>query len=156
MMQKILGYISGVSVLPILYFAFRWFLRTTDVMVAYNWSWQGMDFYPNFDLRNYSSSKAYVLGNIAYTRNNGKEIVTFDNKSLWGLELKPGTTTHLSSAPVLTLNSLADCLKVEVTVRLQNGREFKGQGPGQPYTGFRKHAFALRQKIERSSVPLPS
>jgi hypothetical protein len=155
-MQKILGYISSVSVLPILYFVFRWFLRTTDVLVAYNWSWQGVNFYPNFDIRNYSSSKAYVLGNIAYTRNNGKEVLALDNKSLWGLELKPGTITHLSSAPVLTLNSLPDCLKVEVTVRLQNGREFRGQGPGQLYTGFRKRAFALRQKIERSSVPLTS
>jgi hypothetical protein len=46
-----------------------------------------------------------------------------------------------------------ECLTVEVRVRLQNGREFKGQGPGQLYKGIRKAAFALRQRIEKASLP---
>lgn len=154
-MHQILGYISAAGVAPVLLFAYRWFLLKTDVMVGYNWSWHGTDFHPNFDVRNRSSSKSYVIGNIAYTRNNGKEIITFDNKSLWGHELKPGTIAHLDAAAVPKVNSMADCLKVEVTLRLQNGREFRGQGPGQLYAGLRKYAFALRQRIDKSSLPLP-
>lgn len=156
-MHAILGYISAAGVLSVVAFAYRWFLLKTDVEVAYNWSWHGISFYPNFDLRNRSGSKTYVLGNIAYTRNNGKEIVTFDNKSLWGSELKPGTITHPQQvAPVPKVNSMAACLTVEVTIRLQNGREFKGQGPGQLRTGWLKYAYMLRQRIEKSSLPLPS
>jgi hypothetical protein len=153
-MHSILSYISAAGVFSVVAFTYHWFLLKTDVMVAYNWSWQGTNFYPNFDLRNQSGSKTYVLGNIAYTRNNGKQVISFDNKSLWGQELKPGTIAHLSAAPVPTVNSMADCLEVEVTVRLQNSRAFKGQGPGQLFTGFRKYAFALRRRIEASSLPL--
>ena len=124
------------------------------MLVGYNWSWQGANFYPNFDIRNRSGSKTYVLANIAYTKKNGKEIITFDNKSLWGYELKPGTIANLQAAPALKLNSVRECLEVEVRVRLQNGREFKGEGPGQLYKGVRKIAFALRQRMERASLPL--
>lgn len=67
-MHAILGYISAASVLSALVFAYRWFLLKTDVEVAYNWSWQGVNFFPNFDLRNRSGSKTWVVGNIAYTR----------------------------------------------------------------------------------------
>lgn len=157
-MHQVLGCISAAAAgaASVSLFVYRWFLLKTDVEVGYNWSWRGKEFHPNFDIRNRSSSKTYVIGNIAYTRNNGKEIITFDNKSLWGHELKPGTIAVLDGAPVPKINSLADCLQVEVRLRVQNGREFKGQGPGQLYTGFRKHAFNLRQRIERSSLPLPS
>lgn len=154
-MHQLLRYISAAGIASVLLFTYRWFLLKTDVMVGYNWGWQGTDFHPNFDIRNRSGSKTYVIGNIAYTRNNGKEIITFDNKSFWGHELKPGTIAHLEAAPVSKVTSLADCLTVEITVRLQNGRGVKGQGPGQLYTGFRKYAFALRQRIEASSLPLP-
>src|SRR6266481_841169 len=117
-MHQIIGYISAAGVASVLLFAYRWFLLKTDVMVGYNWSWQGTNFHPNFDIRNRSGSKIYVIGNIAYTRNNGKEIITFDNKSLWGHELKPGTIVHLEAAPVPKVHSMADCLKVEVSLRL--------------------------------------
>jgi hypothetical protein len=140
----------------VLAFAYRWFLLKTDVEVGYNWSWQGINFYPNFDLRNRSGSRTYFLGNIAYTRDGGREIVDFDNKSVWSLELKPGTIVHLSAAPLMKVNTIAECLTLEVTVRLQNGREFKGQGPGQIRRGWLKYAYVLRQRIERSSLPLPS
>ncbi|MFZ3265185.1 MAG: hypothetical protein WA172_14370 [Terriglobales bacterium] len=156
-MHAFLHYISAAGAFTALIFVYRWFLLKTDVEVAYNWSWQGINFYPNFDLRNRSGSKTYVLANIAYTRNKGKEIITFDNKSLWGRELKPGTITLPEQvAPVPKVNSMAACLEVEVTIRLQSGREFKGQGPGQLRTGWLKYAYALRHRIDKSSLPLPS
>lgn len=75
-------------------------------MVGYNWTCLGIaGSHPNFDIRNRSSSRTYVLGNIKYTRNNGKEIVTFDNESLWGRELKPGTILHVETTLVQTINS---------------------------------------------------
>jgi hypothetical protein len=123
-------------------------------MVGYAWKWEGPNFHPSFDLRNRSGSKTYVLANIAYTKNGGKEILSIDNKSIWGHELKPGTIAYLEVAPVPNVHSRPECLNVEVRVRLQNGREFKGQGPGQLYKGIRKTAFALRQRLERASLPL--
>ena len=63
----------------------------TDVLVGYGWKCDGITgCYPRFDGRNRSGSKTYVLGNIAYTKNNGKEILSIDNRSIWGRELKPG------------------------------------------------------------------
>lgn len=153
---KILAGVVSIAALPTLVFIFRWFLLNTDVLVAYNWSWVGSNFYPNFDIRNLSRSKSYSLGNIKYTRAKGKEVLTIDNTSIWGHELKPGSIHHVSTAPLLKFGSLQDCLSVEVRVRLQSGREIKGQGPGQLYTGFRKFAFAIRQRIEKISLPLPS
>jgi hypothetical protein len=155
-MRALLGYISGAGVLSVLLFAYRWFLTKTDVTVGYNWSYHGTAFWPNFDIRNQSGSKTYVLGNIAYTKSHGKVIVGFDNKSIWGCEIRPGTITHLEGAPVPKISTLRDCPEVEVTLRLQNGREFKGQGPGQLYTGLRKFAFGLRQRIEKTALPLSS
>jgi hypothetical protein len=137
-------------------FLFRWFLLKTDVLVGYVWKWQGANFYPSFDVRNRSGSRTYVLGNIAYTRNDGKEIVAIDNASIMGKELKPGTIVYVEAAPVPTVHSMQDCLKVEVRLRLQNGWEFKGQGPGQLYKGARKFGFALRQRIVKASLPLAS
>ena len=69
--------------------------------------------------------------------------------------LKPGTITHLETAPVPHINSMQDCLGVEVRIRSQNSREFKGQGPGQLRTGFYKIAHVLREKLERHSIPTP-
>lgn len=155
-MHWLVGSISGAGILSVLLFAYRWFLVKTDVMVGYNWSFQGPNFWPNFDIRNRSGSKTYVLANIAYTKNHGKQILTLDNKSLWGRELKPGTIMHSEGAPVPQITSLRECTEVEITVRLQNGREYRGEGPGQLYKGFRKFFFSLRWKIERSGLPLPS
>jgi hypothetical protein len=148
--------IVSAGLIPASAFAFRWFLLKTDVFVGYVWKWQGTNFYPSFDIRNLSRSKTYMLGNIAYTRSSGKEILIYDNKSLWGQELKPGTIIYLEAAPVARITSIGECPKVEVAIRLQNGREFKGQGPGQLYTGMRKIAFTLRQRIEKASLPLAS
>jgi hypothetical protein len=69
----------------------QWFLRATDVTVAYNWSWKETDYSPNFDIRTRSGSRSYLLANIAYTKNKGKEIVWFDNESIWDKEVPPGS-----------------------------------------------------------------
>jgi len=146
--------IVSAGLVSTLTFAFRWFLLKTDVLVGYAWKWEGPNVHPSFDIRNRSGSKTYVLGNITYTRNDGKEVVAFDNRSIWGHELKPGTISYLEAAPVPQIASVRECPTVEVRVRLQNGREFKGQGPGQLYRGVQKVAFALRQRIEKASLPL--
>ena len=154
-MHWIVGSISVAGVLSVLLFGFRWYLLKTDISVNYNWKWQGTQFWPSFDIRNRSNSRTYFLANVAYTRSEGNEVLWFDNTSLGNRELKPGTITHLETAPVPHINSMQDCLGVEVRIRSQNSREFKGQGPGQLRTGFYKIAHVLREKLERHSIPTP-
>lgn len=153
--MKLWSLVSGITISALI-FGFRWFLLRTDILVGYVWKWQRRDFYPSFDIRNRSGSKTYFLANVSYTKNKGAEILGFDNESLWGHALKPGTISHFDVAPVARITSLDECTKVEVRVRLQNGREIKGQGPGQLYKGVRKIAFALRQWLEKKSLPLRS
>ena len=150
----ILWAIVSAGLLPAALFAFRWFLLKTDVLVGYVWKWHGGNFYPSFDIRNRSRSTTYALGNIVYTKNKGKELLAIDNKSISSRELKPGTITYLEAATVPRIDSLAECPDVEVTIRLQNEREFKGQGPGQLFTGVRRIAFMLRRRMEKASLPL--
>lgn len=153
-----MGDIFASMLLVVLYVLIQWFLRATDVTVSYNWGFKGTNFYPNFDIRNRSGSRSYLLANIAYTKNNGKEVVWFDNESLWGQELKPGSIQHnYTVAPVKNTTTPQEAIGLEVTVRLQNGRQFwlKGQGPGQLYMGrIQQAAFWLRQKFEKAAIPL--
>jgi hypothetical protein len=146
------------SVLIVLFYALiQWFLRATDVTVAYGWKWEGTDFHPSFDVRNRSGSKTYLLANIAYTKNNGKDVVFMDNKSIWGKELRPGSISWLEASPVRGVTSKSQCIETEVAVRLQTGRLFwlKGQGPGQLRMGrIQRVAFWLREKFERAAIPL--
>jgi hypothetical protein len=138
------------------YVIIQWFLRATDVTVGYSWKWVGQDFHPCFDIRNRSGSKTYLLANIAYTKKNGKELLFIDNKSIWGVELRPGSITWPEGDPVRGVNSVSDSIETEVSVRLQNGRLFwlKGQGPGQLRMGrVQRIAFWLRDKIEKSAFP---
>ena len=95
-----------------LYGLIQWFLRATDVTVAYNWSFDGPNFYPNFDIRNRSGSRTYLLANIAYTRGNGREKVWFDNDSIMDEELKPGSMRgrKFKIAPVRGINTLQEAL----------------------------------------------
>ena len=84
---------AGV-LLVVLYIGIQWFLRATDVVVSYNWSFNGTQLHPegchpNFVIRNRSGSRTYLLASIAYRRKSGVE--SFDNKSLWGREPRPGT-----------------------------------------------------------------
>ena len=78
---------------------------------------------PSFDIRNRSGSRSYLLANVAYMKGN-RPIAKFDNKSLWGKELKAGSVTFVEAASVEAFTSLSECLGAEVHVRLQNGRAF--------------------------------
>jgi hypothetical protein len=152
-----IGDVFASILLVLLYVMIQWFLRATDVTVAYNWSWKGTDYSPNFDIRNRSGSRSYLLANIAYTKNKGKEIVWFDNESLWDEELPPGSIRgrKYKLAPVKGITTAQQALGLEATVRLQNGRQFwlKGQGPGQPeMRRFKNLAFWLRDKFEKAAI----
>jgi len=140
------------------YVIVQWFLRATDVTVGYAWKFTGTKFHPTFDIRNHSGSKTYLLANIAYTKNKRKNVVFIDNKSLWGKELKPESVSFLDEvAPVPSITSLPQCADVDVTLRLQSGRQFwlKGQGPGQLYIGrIQRFAFRLRQKFQKAAISL--
>ncbi|MGH9511490.1 MAG: hypothetical protein ACRD2U_05080 [Terriglobales bacterium] len=148
------------SVLLIAFYAIiQWFLRATDVTVSYNWGFRGTDFYPNFDIRNRSSSRTYLLANIAYTKNRGEDVVWFDNDSVWDQKLGPGSIRgrNYKIAPVKGITTTEEALELEVTIRLQNGRQFwlKGQGPGQLRARrIQRMAFWLRDKFEKAAIPL--
>jgi hypothetical protein len=85
-----LGDVLASALFVWLYVMVQWFLRATDITIGYNWKWVGQDFHPCFDIRNRSGSKTYLLANIAYTKDNGKQMLHIDNKSIWGAELRPG------------------------------------------------------------------
>ena len=155
----LLGDILASLLLIGLYVAIQWFLRATDVTVAYNWSFTSPNFHPNFDIRNRSESRTYLLANIAYTRNDGIEIVWFDNDSIWDQELRPGSIRgrEFKVAPVRGIVTAKEALGLEITVRLQDGRTFwlRGVGPGQLRMGrIQRTAFWVRDKFERGAIPL--
>jgi hypothetical protein len=140
-----------------------------DVTVSYNWSFSGKpegipetgrsNFSPNFDIRNRSGSRAYLMANIAYTRNDGQEKVWFDNDSIMDEELPPGSIRgrKFKIAPVKGITTLQEAISLEVTVRLQNGRAFwlKGKGPGQlKMSRTQRIAFCLRERFEKAAIPL--
>src|ERR1700693_106737 len=117
-----IGDVFASVLLVLLYVMIQWFLRATDVTVSYNWSWKGVDYFPNFDIRNRSSSRTYLLANIAYTKNEGKEMVWIDNDSLWDEELRPGSIRgrNWKIAPVRGITTPQQAMGLEATVRLQN------------------------------------
>jgi hypothetical protein len=153
-----IGDVLASVLLVLLYVLIQWFLRATDVTVAYNWSFAGPNLSPNFDIRNRSGSKTYLLANIAYTRNGGREKVWFDNDSIMDEELPPGSMRgrKFKIAPVKGVTTVQEAINLEVTVRLQNGRAFwlTGVGPGQMKTGrTQRIAFWLRDKAEKAAIP---
>lgn len=156
-LANFIGDIFASVLIVVSYAIIQWFLRATDVTVGYSWRWEGQNFHPCFDIHNRSGSRTYLLANVAYTKNKGKDVVFFDNRSLWGKELKPGSIILPEADPVPGVGSLPQCIDTEVTVRLQNGRQFwlKGQGPGQLHVGrIQEIAFWLRQKFEKAAIPL--
>jgi hypothetical protein len=156
-----LGNIFAGSLLVIFYVVIQWFLQATDITIGYGWKFDGTkdqprNLRPSFDIRNRSRSKTYVLANVAYLKGK-RPVAPFDNKSVWGSELKPGCIEFFDAAPVASLASLTECTEIEVHVRLQNGRMFwlKGSGPGQMRAGrLQRAAFWLRNKFEAAAVPL--
>jgi hypothetical protein len=152
--SNVLGGIAAGLFFVLMYVIVQWFLQATDLTVAYNWRFrtEGDVFYvwPNFEIRNRSRTKRYRLANIAYTQNGQPH--WFDNDSVWGLVLEPGSINHgFDVVPVKKVDSLPDALKLEVTVRLQTGRAFwlRGEGPGQMgKSRVQRTLFALRGKLE--------
>jgi hypothetical protein len=129
-----------------LFFAFKWFLLATDVIVRYNWTQSRVGSSPNFDIRNQSRSRTYLLGNIVYKDSGTVLPLAIDNKSLWEQELKPGSIKHFQNvALVAGITTLQQCLETKVYVRLQNGREIRGQGPGQLPGRLRRVMLWLRR-----------
>ena len=127
------------------YLVTRWFFRLTDVTVAYNWRWVGLEFSPNFDIRNRAGSKVYTLLDIKYSK--AGVAFWFDNKSLNGKELKPETMTVIDGKDVAPIKNMQfqpmvvrgkldpaaskNLCDIEITLRDQMGREFPAVGPGQ-------------------------
>ena len=152
--SNVLGGIGAGLFFLLWYIIIHWFLKATDLIISYNWSYKSESgvFYawPNFDIRNRSQSKTYRIANIAYTKHGQPH--WFDNNALWGFELDPGSIhNEVSGNPVARITSLQDALDLEVTMTLQTGRRFwlRGQGPGQMGRGrIRRAAFALTSKLE--------
>lgn len=155
-----LGGIVAAFFLGLLYVLIQWFLRVTDLLITYNWRFDTVNgvtsFRPNFDIRNRSGSKSYRLANIVYTRRGA--VHWFDNESLWGAVLEPGSINNrYEVAPVRGIHSAQDAFGVEVTIRTQGGRSFwlRGQGPGQMGKGrIQRAAFWLRSKLDSTLIPM--
>jgi hypothetical protein len=156
-----LGNMAAAMLITMIYVIIQWFLAATDIVISYNWSYDGTqhqanNFRPNFDIRNRSRSKTYYLANIQYS-DDGK-MLWIDNKSVLDVELKAGTIRWVTAGPVKNLHAVpvSKGLQTEVHVRLQNGRAFwlKGQGPGQLRMGrIQRTAFRIRNALERWAVP---
>lgn len=158
------GFLSNIFagvLLVVFYVAIQWFLQVTDITIGYNWRFDGTldnprNLRPNFDIRNLSRSRTYVLSSIAYLKDK-RPVAPFDSKSVWGVELKPGSIEFREAAPVASFTSLDQCMKTEVHVRLQGKRLFwlQGVGPGQIHLGrLQRMAFWLRDKFEKAAFPL--
>jgi hypothetical protein len=158
--SNVLGGIGAGLFFVFMYLFVQWFLQATDLLVSYNWSYKTVggvfSAWPNFDIKNRSRTRAYRIANIAYTHKG--EVRWFDNDSLWGFVLEPGTINNkIAGASVKNVGSLQDALGLEVTVRLQTGRAFwlRGEGPGQMGRGrIQKALFALRAKMESMMVAM--
>ena len=148
--------IAGLlACVPVLFFLFKWLLLATDVTVNYNWSQSRLGSCPNFDIRNRSRSRTYLLGNIVYKDGGSVRPIAIDNKSLWEQELKPGSIKHFQNVALAAgITTMQQCLETKVYVRLQNGREIKGQGPGQLPGSFRRVVFWLRRTLDALAVPV--
>jgi hypothetical protein len=142
----------------LLLFLLRWvwrvFMRLTDITFSYNWSFDGSlesprNFRPNLDIRNSSQSRTYRIANVKYTL---RSQLAFDNDSIWGRELKPGSIEFASAKPVPLLTSLIDATATRVAIRLQDGREIVGQGPGQELSRVRRLARSLRSRFDKASL----
>jgi hypothetical protein len=156
-----LANIAAASLVVVLYIVVQWFLGATDITIGYVWRFDGTpdnprNLRPGFDIRNRSRTRTYFLANAGYFKGS-TPVAPFDNKSVWGTELKPGTIMFLEAAPVQGITSLDQCVGIEVHIRLQNGRSFwlKGVGLGQLRMGrIQRFAFWLRNKFEKAAVPL--
>jgi hypothetical protein len=158
--EFLVGFLANVAagfIFVAFYFCFQWYLRATDITISYSWTEKGGRCQPNFMICNRSGSRTYLLANVEYRKGEGPAPLDIDNKSIWGKELKPGSIEFFADlAPVKNVMSLAGCMEVKISVRLQNGRRFwlKGQGPGQMSLGLiQRIAFWLRRIVEAGAIP---
>jgi hypothetical protein len=156
----LLSTMFAATLLVICYIAMQWFLHVTDIKISYAWKFNGAKFYPDFLIQNRSKSRTYLIANIAYF-NGSVAPIWVDNDSLWGYELKPGSLNrNMKINPAKNVNSLEDCLRVRVNVRLQTGRQFwlTGQGPGQEgkvvMSRIQRMAFGVRDFFEKKALSL--
>lgn len=146
-----LGYALAGWIFVLFYLALQWFLQATDLTIGYNWSREGTSCHPIFEIRNRSKSRTYRLAGIEYS--NGKDrLVWFDNKSLMGKELQPGTTIEFPDvAPLRNNTSISECLKLRVAVRLQSGKRLwlrRERHAQMAMESLRQAAFKLRDFID--------
>lgn len=141
----------------------RWLLRmfvsATDIDCGYNWSYDGdmntpVNMRPNFDIRNRSSSRTYRLANIKYELRGN--IHWFDNRSIMGRELKPGSIEFINGgiAALPRVSSLQECLDMRITLRTQDNKEFVAHGPGQQQSKLDHRMTQLRLWLNKHSVKM--
>lgn len=141
----------------LLRWAWRVFIRATDVTVGYNWSFDGTmsnarNLRPNFDIRNVSQSRTYRLANIKYML---RDQFAFDNDSIMGRELKPGSIEFPPNIkPVPLITSLNDAMATQVVIRTQDNREIVGHGPGQEVSRLQRYALRLRRWLDKASISI--
>jgi hypothetical protein len=152
MMAAVLGYMCAGSLLLLSYFAFRWFIQATDVIGACTWAREGDRCHPIFEFRNRSKSGTFLLAEVTYSSAAGG-FAWFDSNSLMGKELRPQTVNDFwKIAPVRCGNSIPECLRLQVTVRLQTGRALwiENQPSAQRATDkLQRAALSLRDFIEK-------
>jgi hypothetical protein len=153
-----LGDLFASGLIFLVYILVQRFLWATDVTVGYNWKFQGTNFRPCFSFRNSSASRAYLIGNIHYTKSGRKDFIWIDNDSLWGRELRAGSVTAFNEiAPVPGVHSLQECMETAVSIHFQDGRRLRlrAQGPGQLGKQVSNRiAFWVRAKIDGSGISL--
>jgi hypothetical protein len=75
--EVLVGFLGNVAAglfFVVLYVLIQWFLAATDIVIQYNWRFDGplnapRNMRPHFDIRNRSRSKSYFLANVAYLKN---------------------------------------------------------------------------------------
>ena len=146
------GFLSYVFIgwgFLLIYLAIQWFLQATDVVISYDWTRKGATCRPTFSIRNRSRSRTYLLAKIEYS-NGPDKLAWFDNQSLMGKELTPGSCNEFTDiAPVRNTSSIAECMQLRVAIRLQNGRKLWLSA--QTFTALQRAAIRLRDFVDSDS-----
>lgn len=155
--KKAIAWIVASGTLALLVrWAVRAFVSATDIDCGYNWSFDGtMDnprnMRPNLDLRNRSGLRTYRMANIKYELRGQRH--WFDNTSIMGKELKPGSIEFINNiAPVPRIALLKECMEMRVSLHTQDGNEIVAYGPGQEQSKLAYRMGRLRIWLNKLSV----